>query len=242
MPCKSSNDEPRHWLAVLKLHRASYFATHLGPFIIPVPAPTSCSPAKGSSCSPTKSTDTPRKNTSSVTNVRTRTTAAELGMKEPQTPSSCRSSSVDGSPSSVTSSSARSSHAEVRFIRDLLCSALRFLKCLWTDALDSSYLCDPFLHRRCRFFFFSCLLSFLLCDVISVSLTLLSTVSTALAASIASAYPRPDSKHIPHISQALHGPSLICRFTVILSIMLEIRIPFSPIAYNPHCRRHWLIS
>ncbi|KAI0947860.1 hypothetical protein AcW1_009511 [Taiwanofungus camphoratus] len=112
VPCKSSNDEPRHWLAVLKLHRASYFATHLGPFIIPVPAPTSCSPAKGSSCSPTKSTDTPRKNTSSVTNVRTRTTAAELGMKEPQTPSSCRSSSVDGSPSSVTSSSARSSHAE----------------------------------------------------------------------------------------------------------------------------------
>ena len=93
-PCPSPNDEPAHWLTVLQLHRTRYFATELGPFVVPPPkkrAPPSWLPR-----SPEKD-----KGKGRAVDVPA-TPARPEGVRdvEPRTPSTSGMASTDGSPAS----------------------------------------------------------------------------------------------------------------------------------------------
>ncbi|KAH9833316.1 uncharacterized protein C8Q71DRAFT_197668 [Rhodofomes roseus] len=97
--CPSPNDEPKHWLAVLELHRTRYFADHLGPFVVPplkrreqsAWIPRSPEKDKGKA----RATDVP------ISPSKSNETG--LGAIEPQTPSSSGMTSTDGSPALASS-------------------------------------------------------------------------------------------------------------------------------------------
>ena len=84
--CRSVNDEPTHWLAVLELHRDLYFNNTLGPFTIPAPRPRPAPPRI-----PTGHT-TQTDNTMAYGST---TASATSTAFEPQTPSTSSACSAD---------------------------------------------------------------------------------------------------------------------------------------------------
>ncbi|KAI0072926.1 hypothetical protein K474DRAFT_1775092 [Panus rudis PR-1116 ss-1] len=110
-PCKSVNEEPEHWLRVCDLHRTSYRAKHLGPFVIPKLAPNP--------------------NLSSLSHHLTQL-SNEVAITDPQTPSKCStySSSAASTPSLASSpvgprSPPRLRHPSRLHTRDLTANTFR---------------------------------------------------------------------------------------------------------------------
>ncbi|PCH35309.1 hypothetical protein WOLCODRAFT_166193 [Wolfiporia cocos MD-104 SS10] len=99
--CGSMNDEPKHWLAVMDLHRTYYDATELGPFSVPLIATCQSSIVPVHRTSPSKDKGKARATSNDVA-ISPEETASSPSHMEPPIPSA-HSTQTDTSPSDTTS-------------------------------------------------------------------------------------------------------------------------------------------